>query len=174
MSPGITRRDTIIPVGGAPKGRAARRREDVSEFLAFALAGERFALPLDSVREILRLGAVTEVPRSRPDVLGILSVRGRIITVLDLRRRLGMPSTEPSRVSRILLVEGAVEIMGLLVDEVYQVYRLQEDELELAAVVAGDLSEYVFGIGRPGSVDTELAKEEDIMILLDPEPLLRR
>lgn len=172
MSGTIAKRDTLIPAAPSQRGsKVARRgRDEIREFLAFGLAGERFALPLGSVREILKLAPITEVPRARPHVLGILSVRGRITTVLDLRRRLRMGAAQPTKASRILLVEGTDEVVGLLVDEVHQVYRLHEDEIELAAVVAGDLSEYVLGIGRPGGEDDQ----DDILILLDPEPLLRR
>ncbi len=169
----LTRRDSSPPVSSRTKGRSERRREDVREFLAFGLNGERFALPLASIREILKVAPVTEVPRSRPWVLGILSVRGRITTIIDLRLRLRMPSRDPVKQSRILLVDGGEEIIGLLVDEVFQVYRLSADEVELAAVVAGDMSEYVLGIGRPGVVE-EGQSPEDILVLLDPEPLLRR
>lgn len=170
MSGPITRRDTVIPAAPA-KGKARRGREEVREFLAFALNGEDFALPLGAVREILKLAPITEVPRARSHVLGILSVRGRITTVIDLRRRLRMPASAPTKASRILLVEGQGEVVGLLVDEVYQVYRLHEEEIELAAVVAGDLSEYVLGIGRPGGGEET---DDEILILLDPDPLLRR
>lgn len=174
MSRRIVRRDTNAPLATtSSKGRAELQRVLISEFLAFSLAGERFALPLSSIREILKLAPITEVPRAPFDILGILSVRGRITTVVDLRRRLRMPSTEPSKVSRILLVDGGDEVMGLLVDEVHQVYRLHEEEVELAAVVAGDLSEYVYGVGRPGAFESDEASDE-IMVLLDPEPLLRR
>lgn len=170
MSGPIVRRDTVIPAPAAKSQK--RRREEVREFLAFGLTGERFALPLASVREILKNSPITEVPRARPHVLGILSVRGRITTVLDLRRRLRMPAPEPTKASRILLVDGGEEVVGLLVDEVFQVYRLQDEEIELAGVVAGDLSEYVLGIGRPGGAAE--GAEDDILILLDPDPLLRR
>lgn len=178
MSGSMTRRDTTIPTGPGkgPKGKEPRR-EEVREFLAFGLAGERFALPLGSVREILKIAPVTEVPRARPYVLGILSVRGRITTVIDLRRRLRMPPAEETKQSRILLVDAGEEVIGLLVDEVHQVYRLHEEEMELAAVVAGDLSEYVLGIGRPGGMSEDEAApgaDDDILILLDPEPLLKR
>ncbi|MCB9596430.1 MAG: purine-binding chemotaxis protein CheW [Sandaracinaceae bacterium] len=174
MSGAIQKRDTVLPAPlGKAKGRAERMGASTSEFLAFELAGERFALPLGSVREILKLSPITEVPRAPRDVLGILSVRGRITTVIDLRKRLRMPPCEPTKVSRVLLVDNGDEILGLLVDQVYQVYRLHEDELELAAVVAGDLSDYVYGIGRPGGLERE-GGGDDIMILLDPEPLLRR
>lgn len=170
MTSSIARRDTVIP-SAPPKQSKTRRREENSEFLAFGLHNERFALPLGAVREILKVLPITEVPRARAHVLGILSVRGRITTVFDLRRRLRMPPAEPTKASRILLVEGEDEVVGLLVDEVYQVYRLHDDEIELAAVVAGDLSEYVLGIGRPGDDD---GSDDDLLILLDPEPLLRR
>lgn len=168
----MIKRETSSPSTPISAKPARKKREEVREFLAFGLMGERFALPLASIREILKLGLITEVPRAKPHVLGILSVRGRITTVVDLRRRLRMVAAEPTKQSRILLVAGAEEVVGLLVDEVHQVYRLHEEEIELAAVVAGDLSEYVLGIGRPGSA--EESGEEDILILLDPEPLLRR
>lgn len=82
-----------------------------------------------------------------------------------------MAAATPTKASRILLVSGGDEVVGLLVDSVDQVLRLHEEEIELAAVVAGDLSEYVLGIGRPGSSEGET---DDILILLDPDPLLRR
>jgi purine-binding chemotaxis protein CheW len=171
----IARRDTVIPAApAAPRAPRDRRRDGVSEFLAFGLSGERFALPLSSVREIRQVAPITEVPRARSHVLGILSVRGRITTVVDLRKRLKMSAPPPTKASRVLLVEGADEIMGLLVDEVFQVYRLQEDEVELAAVVASDLSEYVLGIGRPGTSERGDIGGQDIIVLLDPDPLLRR
>lgn len=175
MSNGIVRRETVVPAAlkGA-KAKPERRREAVREFLAFGLAGERFALPLYAVREILKVVPITEVPRARAHVLGILSVRGRITTIFDLRRRLRMPGAAPTRGSRILLVEGGDEIIGLLVDEVHQVHRLHDDEIEMAAVVAGDLSDYVMGIGRPGGAAGGPTLANDILILLDPDPLLRR
>ena len=83
--------------------------------------------------------------------------------------------------TRVLLVDAGQEVVGLLVDRVLQVYRLEEDEVELAAVVGGDVSEHVMGVGRPrrvrrGSDEVEVRGEEDddILVLLDPGPLLRR
>ncbi|MGE0784502.1 MAG: chemotaxis protein CheW [Sandaracinaceae bacterium] len=176
MSDPLVRREGLTPATGTrrARGRSERRRDDVREFLAFALGGERFALPLASIREILKVSQLTEVPRSKPWVLGILSVRGRITTIIDLRRRLRMSATPWHKQNRILLVDAGDEVQGLLVDEVFQVYRLQEDEVELAAVVAGDLSEYVLGIGRPGTGAGQRADPEELLVLLDPEPLLRR
>ena len=161
-----------MPARATSRADRLRAGEAVTEFLVFVLGDEMMGLPLASVKELLKLAPVTEVPRAPADVLGILSVRGRITTVLDLRRRLRMSAGPPTKASRILLVAGPDEVVGLLVDQVDQVVRLQDEEIELAAVVAGDLSEYVLGIGRPGSA--ERREDTDILILLDPDPLLKR
>lgn len=171
MSGGLVRRG-----GGTLARRAVADRAGTKDFLAFDLGEDRFALPLGAIREILKVPIITEVPRARGSVLGIISVRGVITTVLDLRRRLRRPSVPAEKASRILLVDGGSEIIGLLVDQVEGVYRLQEDEIEDAGTVSGDLADYVNGIGRPGRADAEADDEvsDDILVLLDPEPLLRQ
>jgi purine-binding chemotaxis protein CheW len=116
------------------------------------------------------------VPRTDHHVLGILSVRGRITTVLDLRRKLRVAEAPHDKHTRVLLVDKGDEIMGLLVDRVLQVYRLSPAEIEPSAVVAGDMSEFVFGVGRPhaqrGRGDG--VDDADLLILLEPAPLLRK
>ncbi|MBN2194333.1 MAG: chemotaxis protein CheW [Polyangiaceae bacterium] len=139
-------------------GRLARRgdlnRGPVLEFLAFVLDGELYAVQLTKIREILSPPPITEVPRSAPEILGVCSVRGLLVTVIDLRRRLGVTAATVSRRSRILLAESDQgEVIGLLVDEVRQVIRLSESDVELAsAVLGGDVAEHFIGIGRaPGA-----------------------
>jgi purine-binding chemotaxis protein CheW len=149
------------------------------EFLGFELGAERYALPLSSVREIVRVPTVTEVPRSPEEVLGIFSVRGTVTTLVDLRRKLRMPESEETTRSRVLLVDRGNEVIGLLVDAVLQVFRLREDEVELAAVLGSDASAYVMGIGRPGSSKAQAAgraaavADDELLILLDPIGLLK-
>ncbi|MDB4974140.1 MAG: Positive regulator of CheA protein [Myxococcaceae bacterium] len=158
------------------------RSDDVAyEFLAFKLGVETYALPLDGVQEILKLPRITRVPRASHEILGIVSVRGRVTTVIDLRRRLRVPEGPLDKNTRVLLVEAGNEVLGMLVDAVLQVYRLYEDEVELASAVGGDLNEYVMGIGRPRAVRTlgrssnqDRSNPHDILILLHAEPLLRR
>lgn len=181
--------DRLAPPSKAlaqPSAATARLRdrepEAVYDVLAFILADETYALPLSAVREILKLPAVTEVPRAPSDVIGIISVRGRIVTVLDLRRRLRMPESPLSKASRVLLIDDGREILGMLVDRVLSVYRLRSDELELAAAMGGDTPDHVKGIGRPktakggraASTSGEGAAQEDILILLEPQPLFSR
>lgn len=159
----------------------AHTSEMIYEFLAFGLADETYALPLAGVQEILKPPRITEVPRSPHEVLGIVSVRGRVTTVIDLRRRLKLPERPIDKLTRILLIGNGAEVMGLLVDSVLQVYRLYEDEVELASTVGGDMNEYVMGIGRPKAVRTlgrgtaaVRENENDILILLESGPLLKR
>jgi purine-binding chemotaxis protein CheW len=154
----------------AALARRAVERGARTEFLAFRMAEEIYAVPIAYVKEILKLPPLTEVPRAPADVLGVISVRGRIVTVRDLRRRMRLPETPPTRRSRILLAElpeglgGTGERVGLFVDEVLHVYRLAESEIESAANVLGsELAEYVAGIGRQAG---------EMIILVDLKPIL--
>jgi purine-binding chemotaxis protein CheW len=150
--------------------RAARRAGEAgkrTEYLAFGLAGETYAVRIAQLAEILRPPPITEVPRAPATVIGVISVRGKLVTVLDLRRRLRLVEAPIDRRSRILLVEsGAGEQIGLLVDEVQQVWRLALDEIEPASVLGGDQAVHIAGIGRPAGTDGTM------LILLDLRPLV--
>jgi purine-binding chemotaxis protein CheW len=172
---------SMVP-GVVRDAEGTARSDDVAyEFLAFKLGVETYALPLAGVQEILKPPRITRVPRASHEILGIVSVRGRVTTVIDLRRRLRVPEGPLDKNTRVLLVEAGNEVLGMLVDAVLQVYRLYEDEVELASAVGGDLNEYVMGIGRPRAVRTlgrstsqDRSDPHDILILLHAEPLLRR
>jgi purine-binding chemotaxis protein CheW len=172
---------TMVP--GIVVREADKQRSDQTqyEFLAFKLASETYALPLAGVQEILKPPRITKVPRAPYEVLGIVSVRGRVTTVIDLRRRLRLFEAKLDKNTRVLLVDTGDEILGLLVDAVLQVYRLYEDEVEHATTLGGDMNEYVMGIGRPRAVRTlgrsssqDRDDPNDILILLHAEPLLMK
>jgi purine-binding chemotaxis protein CheW len=121
------------------------------EFLVFRLAGELYGLELARIHEILSTPPLTLVPRAPQQVMGICSVRGMLVTVIDLRFRLNLERRPATRLSRVLLsqtVRG--EVIGLFVDEVRNVVRLTAQEIELAQTIpGGDLADYVLGVGRP-------------------------
>ena len=130
--------------------RDTGEREFVREFLGVVLAGQAYGVELTRIREILSPPPLTPVPRAPQHVKGVCSVRGQLVTVIDLRSRLRLAEASPSRRTRILLTENAGEIVGLYVDEVRHVLRLTESEIEPATGVFGsDVSEHVIGIGRP-------------------------
>jgi purine-binding chemotaxis protein CheW len=155
-------------VRSAP-ARPVRRGNDrgpVREFLVFSLAGELYGVELTGIKEILSPPPITPVPRSGRDVVGVCSVRGLLVTVLDLRRRLRLEERATGRRTRILLATAqSGEVTGLLVDEVRQVVRLAESEIEVAAAaLGGDVAEHVMGVGRPGGL---------FLVLLDLKAILR-
>ncbi|HZU81809.1 MAG TPA: chemotaxis protein CheW [Polyangiaceae bacterium] len=150
--------------------RAARRAGDAGrrvEYLAFGLAGETYAVPIRHVAEILRPPPITPVPRAPSTVLGVISVRGKLVTVVDLRRRFHLAPAPIDRKTRILLADaGTGEQLGLLVDDVQQVWRLAGEEIEPAAVLGGEQAAHIAGIGRPA------ARDGMMLILLELSPLL--
>jgi purine-binding chemotaxis protein CheW len=152
----------LAKFGGRAGRRAMAHRGPVREFLVLRAGEDDYGVELTGIREILSPPPLTFVPRAPRAVLGVCSVRGLLVTVLDLRRRLGLPSAPPTRRSRILLTVGTSgEIFGVLADEVRQVVRLSESEVELSsAVFGGDVAEHVVGIGRPKPGD-------DVIVLLD-------
>lgn len=135
-----------------------------AEYLAFTLANEAYAIEIGNIVEILKPLPITEVPRADPDVVGVMSVRGRLVTVVDLKRRFRLTrSFTMDKRSRILLVNAAAEEIGLLVDEVLQVYRLAEADIEPPDVLGSEQAPHVVGIGRPiGGL---------VLLLLDLAPL---
>jgi purine-binding chemotaxis protein CheW len=138
----------------APVARLSRRTSEstpLREFLMFVVGGELFGIELTGIKEILSPPPITPVPRSTREVLGVCSVRGLLVTVLCLRRKLRLVEPPATRRSRILLTTSSSgETLGLLVDEVRQVVRLQASEIEAAASTLGsDASEHVVGVARP-------------------------
>ena len=135
------------------------------------LAGnEAYGVPLGSVREILVPPPLTEVPRAADHVLGVISVRGEIITVVDLSKLLDLEVVHDEPYGRVLLIDNGQELIGMAVDRVIQVHRLEPGQIEYASAMNADLSDYVVGIGR---VQTEPAdKPDEMLILIDPVSLL--
>lgn len=148
--------------------RSALQRADEigkrAEYLAFLLGSEAYAIEIGNIVEILKPLPITEVPRADPEIVGVMSVRGRLVTVVDLKRRFRViRSFSIDKKSRILLVEAAGEEIGLLVDEVLQVYRLSETEIEPPTVLGTEQPPHVVGIGRP--------QGGAVLLLLDLAPL---
>ncbi|APR80977.1 Positive regulator of CheA protein activity [Minicystis rosea] len=168
----------------APTSMKRSRQQDRgprTEYLGFVLAGDVYAAPVGLVREILKPPPLTPVPRAPHATLGIVSVRGQLVTVIDLRRRLRVAEAPLSRKARILLVDGADnELMGVYVDEVLQVYRLSDGEIEPAATaLGGEVAGYIAGIARPDGAfaptrapDGSHFPDASVVILLDLRAVL--
>ena len=126
---------------------AARREADGGaelsrQLLTFEVDATPYALPVERVREIVRMRTVTPVPRVPAAVRGVISLRGEIVQVLDLRRRLGLPPAEPTRRSRVVVVHGDEgRVAGLMVDAVREVVSVGEESLRPAPSESGAVAD---------------------------------
>lgn len=134
------------------------------ELLCFRVASEEYAISIMDIKEIIKPREVTEVPRVPSFVRGILSLRGNIIPIFDMRVRLGLADGAPSERERVVVVKRQGGFAGVLVDEVVQVVRIAEGGIEPPPVVLEGIDrEFVLGIGRVSG---------RMLILLDMEKVL--
>jgi purine-binding chemotaxis protein CheW len=138
--------------------RAAAGDEPIREILTFSLGGEAYGVPLTQVLEILGVRTITRVPRSPADVVGVCTVRGELVTVIDTRLRLEPGASRAPNRGRILVTTSwDGEKVGLLVDEVLGVQRFSQAQIEATAgVLVGDISSHIESIARKGDQVTVL------------------
>jgi len=149
---------------GAEDASVIEAARDWETWVTFQVADETFAFPVAFVQEILRVGTITRVPDAPHPVRGIVNLRGRVIPVVDLRIRLGLSGIEPGPAARILIATLRGRVIGLLVDAVAQVERIDRSLIEpLPPDVLTMHSEHITGVYPRG---------RDLLILLDPEKVL--
>jgi purine-binding chemotaxis protein CheW len=137
---------------------------DERQLVVFQLGAELYGVEISRVHEIIRLQAVTRVPRAPAFVEGVINLRGKVIPVIDLRRRFGLDAAEHTRASRIVVVEIGEQVVGIIVDGVSEVLRVNDSMVEPPSpVVAGIEAEYIEGIAK---------LPERLVILLDLDRVL--
>lgn len=141
-------------------------RGEEQQLVVFQLGAELYGVEIARVHEIIRLQTVTRVPRAPAFVDGVINLRGKVIPVVDLRRRFGLASADHSRASRIVVVEIGDQVVGVVVDGVSEVLRVNTAVVEPPSpVVAGIDSEYLNGIAK---------LPDRLVILLDLDRILAR
>ena len=102
------------------------------EFVTFRICDQMFGVSVSEIHDVFRPAAMTPVPLSGPEIAGVLNLRGRIVTAIDARSRLGLPPATKSKTYQGLAigVERYGESFGLIIDEIGEVVRLQESEME--------------------------------------------
>ncbi len=128
------------------------------EMLSFRLGSEEYALPVDEVQEVLKSRELTIVPNSPPHILGVTSIRGTVLPVIDLGKRLGLPPTVKDEKARIIIISPDDEGTGILVDRVTGVVRISPDVVRPAPETVEQGAEFLKGIAR---------KDDRLYILLD-------
>jgi purine-binding chemotaxis protein CheW len=130
--------------------REERRAVEATEHLAtFFLAGEEYGVDVRLVQEIIRLSEITQVPRAPEFIRGVINLRGRIIPVIDLKRKLGLGAVELSRQSRIVVANMDERAIGLLVDGASQVLRVPVSCIEQPPEEIGESNaSYIRGVAK--------------------------
>ncbi len=119
------------------------------EFLCFQVGSEEYGVNIMEIKELIKPRELTEVPRAPHFVDGIISLRGVIVPVIDLRKRLGLTSRRSNGQERVIIVRCGDTLSGLRVDLVTGVLRIEDQRRETApAVLEGVDREFVAGIGR--------------------------
>jgi purine-binding chemotaxis protein CheW len=104
--------------------------EPLTEYVTVMIGGQLFGLPISRVQDVFMPERITRVPLAEPEIAGVLNLRGRIVTMIDMRRRLGLPARTDDRPAMAVGIELKGESYGLLIDTVGEVLKLGEATFE--------------------------------------------
>jgi purine-binding chemotaxis protein CheW len=136
--------------------------------VTFALDREEFGIPIHQVREVIRVTEITRVPQARSHVRGVTNLRGRILAVVEIRTRMGLPPAEITPQSRIMVVGVHDRMLGILVDAVSQVVKVPTTTLAPAPEeVMSPGTDYITGVARWNSRLIILLDLEKVLLLPD-------
>ena len=140
----------------------------MTQFVTLGIDRETFALPVETVREILDMCEISKLPNSPPQLLGMIDVRGTAVPVIDLRTKFGLPRIDATPSTRILVLEvpaqNRMRLIGLVADRVFEVTSLDGDRLDPAPETGCRWRpDHIAGIGR---------RVDKFVVVLDLERLL--
>jgi len=136
----------------------------LTTWVAFELAGETFALPVEPIREVLRVSSITRVPHAPQPIRGVTNLRGRVIPVIDLRVRIGLEEASVGRSARVIVVRSRGRLLGLLVDTVRQVTHVDLNKVQPPPEdVMTVQSDYISGVYH---------QADELILLLDVDRAL--
>ena len=132
--------------------------------MTFQLENESYGINVMQVQEVLRYTEIAPVPGAPPYVLGIINLRGNVVTVIDTRSRFALPNAETTDQTRIVIIEAENQVVGILVDAVAEVVYLRQSEIETTPNVGNDESaKFIQGVCH---------KNDELLILVDLEKLM--
>lgn len=146
----------------------ARRQDnaEVTQWVTFHLDDETYGMNVLQVQEVLPMTDIAPVPGAPPFVMGIINLRGNVVTVIDTRMRFGLPSQEPEPSARIMVIESGDQVAGMLVDSVAEVIEVSQAEVDTAPSVGNDESaRYIYGV---------VSRDNQLLILIDVNKVLTR
>jgi len=152
-------------MGEAPASATIERQGGkAGKYLTFVLAGEEYGLEILKVREIIGIMPITAVPRTPEFVKGVINLRGKVIPVIDLRLKFGLPAAEQTDETCIIVVDVGQMEMGVIVDRVSEVLDIAGEDIEDApSFGAAVQTDFILGMGK---------SEDKVTILLDISKVL--
>ena len=139
--------------------------DDAQQWITFRLGEGSYGVNVLNVQEVLKYTEITPVPGSQDYVLGIINLRGYVVTVIDTRIRLNMPTREVDEESRIIFIEVRGHIIGMLVDCVTEVLSLNTSDVDRSPSINNEDQ------GMGGYIEGVYSDNSDILILMDVEKL---
>jgi len=137
----------------------SEEKDPVLQWVTFRLQNELYGINVMQVQEVLRVTEIAPVPGSPDYVLGIINLRGNVVTVIDTRKRFGLAPKEVDDSTRIVIIEADKQVVGILVDSVAEVVYLRASEIETAPNVGNDeSSKYIQGVA---------SRDDELLILVD-------
>jgi purine-binding chemotaxis protein CheW len=143
---------------------AQQAEGSIAQWVTFQLGEETYGITVMEVREVLRVPEIAPVPGAPDYVMGIINLRGNVVTVIDSRKRFGLPAKEIDDSTRIVIIEAKKQVVGILVDNVAEVVELRASEIEAAPNVGNDQSARF--------IDGVFSRENQLLILVDVNKLL--
>lgn len=138
--------------------------DEVLQLVSFTLGKEEFGIDILKVQEINRTSSVTRVPNAPHFIEGVINLRGKVIPIVDLRKRFGMSASQHDKNTRIIVVEVLTKTVGFIVDSVREVLRIPQSVVDPPPpIVAGISSDYIEGVGK---------MDDRLLILLNLEKAL--
>ncbi|MFT6902813.1 MAG: purine-binding chemotaxis protein CheW [Colwellia sp.] len=138
--------------------------DEILQWVTFKLDRETYGVNVMQVQEVLRYTEVAPVPGSPMYVMGIINLRGNVVTVIDTRIRFGLESAEINDNARIVIIEAETQVIGILVDSVAEVVYLKSSEIDVAPNVGNDESaKFIQGVSN---------RDGELLILVDLNQLL--
>ena len=135
------------------------QNDPVMQWVTFRLGEEKYGINVMQVQEVLRVSEIAPVPGAPSYVLGIINLRGNVVTVIDTRNRFGLMSKEQDDATRIVIIETDEHIIGIMVDSVAEVVDLKASEIETAPNVGNEeSSKYIRGV---------TSRDNELLILVD-------
>ena len=142
----------------------ANKNDEVLQWVTFKLETETYGINVMQVQEVLRYTEIAPVPGAPMYVLGIINLRGNVVTVIDTRSRFGLESADVTDNTRIVIIEAEKQVIGILVDSVAEVVYLRASEIDMAPNVGNDESaKFIQGVSN---------RDGELLILVDLNKLL--